>query len=110
MESALSESSWQYVCELDPETVEFPFVVEAGEEEIAIFRVGDSFHAIQRWCPHKNADLSEGTLLGNMVKCPLHGYIFRFDDGRGINCVGIQAQAYQVLFDSGRLKIRSIEK
>ncbi len=108
MESILSKAPWQDVCELDSDTAAFPIVVKAGDEEIAVFRVGDTFSAIQRWCPHKDADLSQGLLLGNMIKCPQHGYIFRFEDGKGINCAGIEATAYEVQVDDGRLKIRKI--
>lgn len=104
----MSEKVWTDVCEFNLATAEFPAIVEVEEEEIAIFKVGDSFHGVQRWCPHKTADLSRGTLLGKMIKCPMHGYIFRFDDGKGINCVGIHARVYEIRFDADRLQVRKV--
>ena len=37
---------------------------------IAVFRVGDSFYAIDNRCPHKGGPLGRGTLSGFGVTCP----------------------------------------
>ena len=104
----MSDSEWLDVGEFDPDAIDFPFVARVGDKEIAIFRVEDSFKAIQRWCPHQTGDLALGTLMGGMVKCPLHGFIFRFSDGEGINCPGFTVTAYEVCFEDCRLKVRKI--
>ena len=101
----MSDDEWLDVCELDP-AAEFPFLTRVEDQEIAVFRVGDSYKAMQRWCPHKGGDLALGTLMGDMLKCPLHGFIFRFSDGEGINCRGFSAAAYEVSLENGRLKVR----
>jgi len=51
--------------------------VEIEGKRIAIFRVGDGFHAIDDECTHQGAPLSEGTVEGEEVECPWHGS--RFD-------------------------------
>lgn len=86
---------------------EFPLPVQADGHDILIFRAGGQFRAIQRWCPHQDADLASGTLLGNgtMIRCPRHGYVFRFSDGEAVNCRGCVAKVYEVHVEDGRLSV-----
>ena len=48
-----------------------------GVGPIAIFRVGDAFHAIADTCSHGQASLSEGWLEAFEIECPVHAG--RFD-------------------------------
>ena len=52
-------------------------MTEVGGKKIALFNVEGSFHAIDDTCTHRGGPLSEGSLEGNQVTCPLHGA--RFD-------------------------------
>ena len=52
-------------------------MIEVGGKKIALFNVEGSFHAIDDTCTHRGGPLSEGSLEGNQVTCPLHGA--RFD-------------------------------
>ena len=47
--------------------------------ELAIFRVGDDWLAIDGRCPHKGASLAEGCVEGGSVSCPWHGWGFDLD-------------------------------
>jgi UDP-MurNAc hydroxylase len=41
---------------------------------------------VQRYCPHRKADLSVfGAVEGNEIVCSLHGWRFSADDGRCLN-------------------------
>jgi UDP-MurNAc hydroxylase len=54
---------------------------EALTEEIEL---GDYF--VQRFCPHRKADLSEfGVVEGDTIVCTLHGWKFSAQDGRCLN-------------------------
>jgi len=44
--------------------------------EIAVFKIEDSYYAIVDQCTHMDARLSEGTLEGPIITCPLHGAKF----------------------------------
>ena len=44
--------------------------------DVAIFNVEGGFCATQAKCPHRQGPLSEGTLDGSTVTCPLHGAQF----------------------------------
>lgn len=57
--------------------------VEVGGRVIAIFNVGGTLHALDGICPHVGGPLGEGTLDGNVVTCPWHGW--QFDVTTGAN-------------------------
>lgn len=44
--------------------------------DVAVFSVEGGFCATQARCPHRQGPLSEGTLDGSTVRCPLHGAEF----------------------------------
>lgn len=47
--------------------------VVVGNKEIGLFLTEDGdIYAIGNVCPHKEGPLSEGTVSGNYVYCPLH--------------------------------------
>ena len=56
--------------------------VSAGDSRVALFRDGDSCHAIDEACPHQGASLADGTLHEGRVICPLHNWIFDVRTGR----------------------------
>ncbi len=49
---------------------------------IAIFRVGEEIYAIDDVCPHQSASLGEGTLTGQVVACPRHGFLVDVTSGK----------------------------
>ena len=53
----------------------------AGERLIALYRVGDQFHALDGICPHQGGPLGQGCLEGSMVTCPWHGWQFDVKTG-----------------------------
>ena len=50
--------------------------VEVQGARIALFNVGGSFYAIDNTCPHAGGPLGEGSLKGDVVECPWHGWKF----------------------------------
>ena len=57
----------------------------APQEELSEeIELGD--YVVQRFCPHRKADLSEfGIVDGNTIVCTLHGWKFSADDGHCLN-------------------------
>ena len=47
-------------------------LVEVEGQKIALFRVGEAFHALSNTCTHRGGPLSEGTVEGAEVTCPWH--------------------------------------
>jgi nitrite reductase (NADH) small subunit/3-phenylpropionate/trans-cinnamate dioxygenase ferredoxin subunit len=70
--------------------------VVAGGKVIALFRVGDEFHAIDDTCPHMGASLGAGHLEGGVVTCPWHAWRFRVTDGTWADNPRIKIPCYAV--------------
>jgi len=54
---------------------------DVGSERIAVFRIGESVHAIGDRCSHAEASLSEGDVFDGEVECPRHGSPFDLTTG-----------------------------
>ncbi len=52
-------------------------LVRVKNENVAVFNVDGTFFATQEACTHQGGPLSEGTLEGTCITCPIHGS--RFD-------------------------------
>ena len=80
--------------------------VEVDGQSLVMVRVGDSYFALDRSCPHQEGDLAAGRVLGKALKCPLHGYMFSLENGRGLNCRGYNARLHAARVVDGVLQIR----
>jgi nitrite reductase (NADH) small subunit len=49
---------------------------------IAVANVGGQFHAISNACLHRGGPLGQGSLQGNVVTCPWHGWSFDVTSGK----------------------------
>lgn len=49
-----------------------PHCVSVGSQDIALFKVGDKYFAIDNICSHAGGPLCKGKFEGNIVTCPLH--------------------------------------
>jgi 3-phenylpropionate/trans-cinnamate dioxygenase ferredoxin subunit len=56
-------------------------LVEVGGDRIALFRTGETVHAIGDRCSHAEASLAEGDLFDREVECPRHGSPFDLETG-----------------------------
>ena len=55
-----------------------------GDDEIVLCRVGSEVFALHNWCTHADARLSEGSLTGYELQCPLHEGRFDVRSGRAL--------------------------
>lgn len=79
-------------------------VVDAGDREIVVLRVGDELHAFDNACPHQGNPLVDGDVLGDVLECAYHGW--RFDLGTGACLVGDEpATRYRAEVVGGELRI-----
>ena len=72
-------------------------------EEVALFNVGGTVHAIADTCTHLGGPLSEGEVDGAEVTCPLHGATFDITTG---NVTGPPATSPVTRYD---VRVRSNE-
>jgi nitrite reductase/ring-hydroxylating ferredoxin subunit/uncharacterized membrane protein len=55
--------------------------VDVDGVPILIARRGGEVFALSNTCVHRGGQLDQGELVGDCVKCPLHGSVFRLEDG-----------------------------
>jgi nitrite reductase/ring-hydroxylating ferredoxin subunit len=55
--------------------------VDLNDKGLLVAKVGGRVYVADVWCTHEEGDLSLGLLEGDIVRCPLHGAMFRLADG-----------------------------
>ena len=60
-----------------------PVTVRVNERDLALARCGEGGdpHALDNRCPHRGGQLGDGTISGEDIICPLHGYDFDLHTG-----------------------------
>jgi nitrite reductase (NADH) small subunit len=76
---------------------------------IALANVGGQFHALSNTCLHRGGPLGQGSLQGNLVTCPWHGWSFDVTSGKvpgsqsaGVECYPVELRGEDVYVDIGR--------
>jgi len=62
--------------------------IQRGEQEMIELEALPGVK-IQRYCPHQGADLTDAVVTGDIITCPLHGWVFSTKTGeclQGGNC------------------------
>jgi nitrite reductase/ring-hydroxylating ferredoxin subunit len=73
--------------------------VEVGpdEEPVCLINLDGEFYAINDCCTHEEASLSDGTIFGDEIECPLHGGAYEIRTGQPVAFpVVVPARTYRV--------------
>jgi methionine sulfoxide reductase heme-binding subunit len=65
-------------------------------EPIAVFRHGDTFHAVANVCAHQGGPLGEGAIIDGCITCPWHGYQYLPQTGKSPPPFTEQLATYEV--------------
>jgi nitrite reductase (NADH) small subunit len=76
-----SAAGWVRVAELSALARRRRTAVQVGDQEIALFLVGDKVYALADICIHKQRNLSKGTVFNGTVVCPGHQWTFDLETG-----------------------------
>jgi nitrite reductase/ring-hydroxylating ferredoxin subunit len=79
--------------------------VLAGEEEIALARIGDEFYAVQGACLHLEGPLGDGRLEDHVLTCPWHGWQYDVRTGKNEFDLAIQLRTYDVSVANGEVRV-----
>lgn len=71
-------------------------VVEANGESIALFNCGGEIVALGNVCPHAGESLGEGTIEGDIVVCPGHGWEYDLRSGACMTIPGESVPRFPV--------------
>ena len=80
-------------------------VVEVNGKEIALFNANGNFYAIGNTCVHRGGPLGEGTLEGNIVTCPWHGWTYNVETGISETSPDACVSTYQVNVEGSDVKV-----
>ena len=75
------------LCDVADAAGRLGFVTEIPDSPVgpvALFRVGGELSVISTVCPHAGADLSQGSLDGEVLTCPRHGSQFNVRNGERV--------------------------
>ena len=81
--------------------------VTVGDTPLALSCVDGSFAAVSGVCNHAGGPLGEGTLAGDYIQCPWHGW--KFHRATGVGEPGYEADqvpAHDVRVEAGRVLVR----
>ena len=82
-------------------------VCDLGPESILIVRQDDGgFKAFYNVCPHRGGPLGEGTLDGNVVTCPWHGWRFDVCTGQNPMIPTAKVEKFECVVEGNDVKVR----
>jgi nitrite reductase/ring-hydroxylating ferredoxin subunit/uncharacterized membrane protein len=82
--------------------------VEVGGADILLARTGGRVYALADTCVHRKGSLAEGELVGECVKCPLHGSTFQLVDGSVEQGPAAYAQpVLETRINNGSIEVRA---
>ena len=58
--------------------------VEVDDVPICLINLDGEFHALNDVCTHQEASLSDGSIEGDEIECPLHGGAFDIRTGQPV--------------------------
>jgi nitrite reductase/ring-hydroxylating ferredoxin subunit len=72
--------------------------------ELAVYNIDGEYYAIENFCPHRGARLSDGVVCGHIVECGFHGWQF---DMRTGECLTVQETigTHEVRDENGMLRL-----
>ncbi|MBI4045007.1 MAG: Rieske 2Fe-2S domain-containing protein [Candidatus Diapherotrites archaeon] len=77
--------------------------VQANGKAIALYKKGGAFYALDNTCLHAGGPLGEGTLDGELVTCPLHGWQYHLKTGACETVPGMEVAVYKVKTENGKV-------
>ncbi|MBV9867910.1 MAG: nitrite reductase small subunit NirD [Abitibacteriaceae bacterium] len=80
--------------------------VRIGNKQIALFRLGEEFYAIDNECPHSGGPLCDGFTEGHKVMCPWHCWEFNITNGECLTVAGFDVESYPVRIENGTVQIQ----
>jgi nitrite reductase/ring-hydroxylating ferredoxin subunit len=88
-----------------------PITASAAGVDIFLYRTAERIFALANRCSHQGGPLHKGVVKPSgsnpTVTCPIHGSVFRLEDGRAIRGPAVAPQAvYEARISGDRVEVR----
>lgn len=80
-------------------------VISANGESIALFHLGGEIVALGNVCPHAGESLGEGTVEGDIVICPGHGWEYDLRSGACMTIPGESVPRFAVTVEGDSILV-----
>lgn len=81
-------------------------MVVVGERHVAVFRLGESLHALDNTCLHRGGPLCDGIIRGGVVTCPWHGWSFDIRTGAMVQDPGTGVSSHEIRVTGDEVAVR----
>ncbi|WP_303902956.1 glutamate synthase-related protein [Thiohalomonas denitrificans] len=98
-------ANWQRVCDLDELEEHKGHEVWVNGRPLALFLQGHTVHALDDRCPHREGQLSQGSVQDGDAVCPLHGWNFDLETGISPYNPGDRISVFPVRLEEGRVLV-----
>jgi nitrite reductase (NADH) small subunit len=73
---------------------------------VALFRLGEAFHALDNLCLHRGGPLCEGAIARGVVTCPWHGWSFEIATGTMVQDPRVGVSRHEVRVQDDEVAVR----
>jgi len=100
-------TEWIDVCAESALAESKNIIVDVDGTDVAIFKLGGQFYAIEDVCSHDGAEIASGDLEGDEIVCPRHGARFCVKTGE-VKCAPAyeNIETFPVQIVAGRVQVR----
>jgi sulfoxide reductase heme-binding subunit YedZ len=86
--------SWVSLCEFSELLEDQGRLAAIDGYEIAVYLHAGKVFAMDNVCPHQGGPIVEGTIEGDCVTCPWHGWSFKLENGQMPGSPGVDIRTY----------------
>ncbi len=102
----MSDTGWVVVGKVEDFTPGAGKMVVAGGRHVALFRLGDQFHALDNMCLHRGGPLCDGLIQQGVVTCPWHGWSFEIATGTMVQDPHVGVSRHEVRVEGDMVSVR----
>ncbi|HEY4666023.1 MAG TPA: Rieske 2Fe-2S domain-containing protein [Anaerolineales bacterium] len=81
-------------------------IVQVGDRSIGVFHHGGKWYALHNYCLHRGGPVATGSLEGDTLTCPWHGYQYDVTTGKFLLDPGVGLDTFSVEVSDGKVKLR----
>jgi nitrite reductase/ring-hydroxylating ferredoxin subunit len=85
-------------------------IIQVGDRSIGVFHHRGKWYALRNSCLHRGGPVCTGTLQGDTLTCPWHGFQYNVTTGRLIVDPSIKLETYDLTLQDGEIHLQVPDK